>query len=249
MSENVAQAAAPSEFADRPITGADLRGLIVLHGDYVQPSAAALDDLARAVSVLRGRVRVGTDAHLTPAQLLNDQRKKRASEALAMLASVLPGLRENILAAPDVGAPEISELMRLRDLSQIDMLQNTVKEAWEYDWLTPHQELSAQVVGADWAVQYSEAFAVPSPEPVHRAREVRELHKWHHFATFLADKFRDVVKASNPGLPRLKNGNGEATNPVIGFLVAVIPHITGEQPKPDAVRKWLQRNPAGDKPI
>jgi hypothetical protein len=249
-SMTVSQTAAPSEFDGRPITGADLRALIereqVLRGSYVIPTAKALEELAKAVNVLRGRVRTGSNAYLTPEQLLNDQRRACASKALAMLASVLPGLREGILDAPDVGPPKISELMRLGQLSQLDTLQDMVNEAWDYSWITPHQELSIQIVeGADWATQHSGAYAAPPPSP---DREIREIHTWHNFATFLADKFRDVVQASNPGLQRLKIGNSEAPNPVVCFLVAVIPHITGERPPAAAVRKWLQRQSTRDKP-
>lgn len=232
------------DFGWRAVTGEDIRALIerdsVLRGSYGKPSASALEGVANAVSVLRGRVRTGTDAYLTPEQLLNDQRKKDASEALATLARVLPGLREDILTAPDVGPPDISDLLRLGTLSQLDALQDTVNEAWEYGWLIPHQELSIQVtVGAEWTVQYSEAYALPPPS------HDREIFKWHFFATLLADRFRDVVKARNVSLPRLANSNG---GPVARFLVAVIPHITGETPTPDAVRKWLRDHPTGDKP-
>jgi hypothetical protein len=247
MSAKSALRGLPSDFADRPITGADLRGLIdreqVLGINYraVVPGPAALQDLAMAVSVLRGRVRIGTDADLTSKQLLNDERKKIASKALEMLASVLPALREDILAAPECGPSDISHFMRLMSLSQLDALKNTVAEAWEYGWLTPHQELSAQVsVGADWAVQHSDAYAVPAPP------QDREIHKWHNFAAFLADKFRDVMQASNPSLPRLANG-GASPNAVMRFLAAIIPHITGEEPDPGAVRKWLKDHPTGDK--
>ena len=62
----------------------------------------------------------------------------------------------------------------------------------------------------------------------------------------VTDKLRDVVQASNPTLPRLKIGNGESANPIIQFLVLVIPPITGKRPKRGAVRQ-LQRKNTGDK--
>jgi len=59
------------------------------------------------------------------------------------------------------------------------------------------------------------------------------------------EKFRDVVQIANPNLPRLKLSND---GPVVRFLVATIPQITGEQLTPNAVRQWLRRPREGDNP-
>lgn len=212
----------------------------VLRGNFVLPSAEDLEELGKAVSVLRGRVRTANGVYLAPEQLQNDERKKLASDALQILADVLPALREEILGRPDVVSPEISDAMRFGHLSQIDALQMAVAAAMEYVWLIPHQELSISI--SEGMARFSDAFTLPPPSPI------SEIQTWHHFVSYLADKFRDVVQTANPTLPRLRIGNGESANPVVRFLAAVIPHITGEEPKPDAIRKWLQRSPAGDKP-
>lgn len=219
---------------DGPITGADLHALIernaVLRGNYAVPSSAALDALATAISVIRGRCSIGRREGWTPEQIASDNLRRRASDALQTLAEVLPAIRAERLAQPHL-AP--FDALTAMELSQIKALEAVVKKAWEYSWLTPHEELAIQVVvGETWAMEFSDAYAISPPAPD------RELSRWHHFGAWLADVFRDVVQASNPRLPRLGNSND---GPVVRFLACIIPRITGEQPTPAAVRRWLQR--------
>lgn len=225
---------------DGPITGTDLRALIqrnfVLRGGYGPPSAEALEPLAFAVSTLRGRCRMGSQDNWAPNLIALDAHQRRASEALQTLAEVLPVIRAELKRLPNTEPFP----MRASQLRQIDALNATVNEAWEWSCLTPLQELHLQVTGlnepeaagAAWALAKSTAWSVPPPSPI------RELHSWHHFAAWLADQFRDVVQATNPKKPRL--GLGE-NGPVARFVALVIPLITGEQPRQSSVRIWLQR--------
>jgi hypothetical protein len=132
------------DLAERAITGADLRALIerehVLRGRYVPPPAGALEELAKAVTLLRWRVRIANGAHLTSQQRLNDGAKRLASVALQTLGDILSRLREEILAEPE--AAEIFKKLRLQQLSELDALQVAVCEARQYTWLTPDQESS-----------------------------------------------------------------------------------------------------------
>lgn len=242
-SSAVPQATLPT-FAERAITGADLRTLIerggLLRGKYVIPSAVLLEDLASATNVLRARVHRVLQARLEPKLRMSDERKRRASAALQTLADVLPGIRDDILAAPDVelpphiAPPGLSSMMRWEHLSQLDALARMVDEAWEFSWLTPFEEKFVSFTDKVALQPVPGAYAVPAPSPV------RQIDRWHHFVVFLAEKFRDAVQAANPSLPRLANSND---GPVSRFLVAIVPHITAETPTPDAVRKWLRDHP------
>ena len=228
---------------DEPITGADLHALIerkaVLRGDYAVPSSAALDALATAISVIRGRCSTGRREDWTPEQIASDNLRRRASDALQTLAEVLPAIRAERLAQPHL-AP--FDALTAMELSQIKALEAVVKKAWEYSWLTPHEEHHIQVVvGTTWAMEFSDAYAISPPAPD------REMSRWHHFVAWLADAFRDVVAVRNPHLQQL--GVTEH-GPMLRFLVCIIPCITGEQPTQTAVRRWLQRqSKGGDNPI
>lgn len=67
--------------------------------------------------------------------------------------------------------------------------------------------------------------------------------KWHEFSPCLATLFREAVRAENPKLAPLKSSN---KGPVVRFLAAVIPHITGETPELGAIAKYLGRKVKGD---
>jgi hypothetical protein len=231
-----------AEIADRAITGSDLRELIeqhrVLMGDYVPPSASALTSLATAVSVLRGRCRQGKRVSWTPEMHARDQLRRRASQALATLIEVLPELEADSATQALEESDPLFRQMLLKDTEEIAAFRRVVEDTWERGWVIPFHEASIAVsVGAEWAIQHSEAWGVPAPTPV------QETHTWHHFAAWLAERFRDVVQASNPSLPRLKNANG---GPVAKFLAAMVPYITGERPSLDAVRAYLRRDRQGD---
>jgi hypothetical protein len=229
------------------ITGTDLRlfiernKILGVKSRWKTPKPAELVGLANAISALRERVTAGTDASMSPEQLLINQRKEEVRKALATLVRVLPDMQSDISNLGDVLVA--SDFMFVaRCLRQLNALQNAVNEAWDYNWLIPRQELFIRIVAdGNWATKHSDGFSVP---PLSCDREI---HDWKHFAAFLADKFRDVVQASNPSSPRLTNGGG-SPNAVMLFLAAVIPHITGQTPTADAVRKHLKRRPAGDKP-
>ena len=219
---------------DGPITGADLHSLIkrnvVLRGDYAVPSAAALEALAAAISVIRGRCSIGRREGWTPEQIASDNLRGRASDALQTLAEVLPAIRAERLAQPHL-AP--FDALTALELGQIEALEAVVKKAWEYSWLTPHEEQHIQVVvGATWAMEFSDAYAISPPAPDH------EMSRWHHFVAWLADAFREVVAVRNPHLQLL--GVPEH-GPMLRFLACVIPCITGEKPTQTAVRRCLQR--------
>jgi hypothetical protein len=68
-------------------------------------------------------------------------------------------------------------------------------------------------------------------------RIVPEVKTWHQYAVWLAANFRKAMQDANPGLVLRLSNNGPQTR----FLVAVIPLISGETPKGDAVARWLQR--------
>jgi hypothetical protein len=219
---------------DGPITGADLLAVINkkrVCGRYREPTAAQLDRLALAISLVRGRCQVGRPETWTPGQIARDQLQRKASHALGTLAEVLPRLRADYEAEGPFPAPDdLGRLLLKERLEQIRELERIVADVWELTWLIPYQELHILVtVESDWMVEHC---ALPAPTPV------REIHKWHDFAFWLADKFRDVLQNCNPGRPR----PGAAENgPVVKFLAGVIPLVTGEEPKAAAVKEWLRR--------
>ena len=217
---------------DGPITGGDLRSMIVearvlRDGRYRAPLPAMLEDLAMAASVLRGRVRVGRQADITPEGRLSNDRRKKATEALQKLAAVLPEIRAEIRErAANSPWPPLND----GQLEALDELAAAAARAWELPALMPDQEI--EVLGNSGMARFSDAWVVPSPSPE------EEISRWHHFAPFLADAFRDAVQASNRTLPRL---GVSVDGPVPRFLAAVIPHITGETPNTVNVYQELKR--------
>jgi len=238
-----------SELADQPITGADLRRLMdrnkVLRTDYVSPSASALDGLALDISVLRGRCRVGRREAWSAEARRADDLRRMGSAALATLAEILPEMRAECAAAFErADKVDPMRLMFSQHIAEISALERVVADTWERPWITPMEEQQlAVIVGSDWAIQVSPAYKLPPPPAISGVSfppDIREMHKWHHFAHWLAERFRDVVQAANPNLQRLALSNN---GPVVRFFLAVIPHITGEAPTAAAVRKRLRDHP------
>ena len=64
--------------------------------------------------------------------------------------------------------------------------------------------------------------------------------QWHDFVFDLTNAFCDAMQSTNPKvvLPMANEGA------IARFLVAIIPHISGENPKPNAVARYVTRNSA-----
>ena len=220
--------------------GSDLRDIIVREKilsppHYKVPSAEELNELGYIVWTLALRCRNGQLARWSAEEIERDQRLRRARNALRQLADVLPAIRNDVVDDSSrvsmklVGKPniDISSLILSEDLGRLDRLHQVVLEATSYEFLRTQQEhaISTNLGFGGWSV--------PPPS------QDREIHSWHHFAAFLADQFRDVVQAANPTRERLKVGNGN--NPVVKFLVAIIPRITNERPTDRSVREHLRK--------
>ena len=237
--KKTAPRAIPTDFDGRAITGANLRAIIVgenvILDSGVPPSGKALDDLAVTVCLIRQRCRRGILELQTPDHIASDRLRRKASEALQTLAKVLPAIRAEYFKTPDLSPSELNSPMRLMELSQIDTLEGAVKEAQRYPCLTPLEELSIRVFSK--LPRFSVSYALPPPSPI------QDICTWHHFAAFLADKFRTVVQANCPKLDKGRSGVVQDATAAARFVAAVIPHITGEVATPENVRKWIYRHP------
>ena len=65
------------------------------------------------------------------------------------------------------------------------------------------------------------------------------IYGWHNIAHQLAASFVTAMLPTNPKF-RLEHSSA----PCQRFISAVVPHITGEHPSVDAVKKWLMNNPS-----
>ena len=235
----------PPEQFTGPITGADLLALIkqkrVLRGiGYDAPKADSLEELALAVSVLRGRMRLGNgllgpvmfveNQALSQEERESDARKLRATAALQTLAEILPPLRAELAAA---ATHSLWPRLFQSDLKGMDDLLDAIAKCWDNPSLIPRQEHNIFNY-KNAARAHSDAYLVPPISPV------KEIDNWHHFASYLADKFRDVVQAANPNRARLGTSH---SGPVTRFLAAVIPHITDQtqNPSTDAIYQHLSK--------
>lgn len=219
--------------------GSDLRDIIVrekiLSPPYYKvPAAHELNELGYVVWTLALRCRRGQMASWSQEEIERDQRLRRARDALRQLAAALPAIRDDItedssrFSVEIVGKPSIDISSRLlsEDIGRLDRLHRAVLEANSYEFLKTQQERGI-ATNFDFG-----GWSVPPPS------QDCEIYLWHHFAAFLADQFRDVVQAANPTRERLRVGNG--SNPVIKFLAAIIPKISGEKPTLGTVREHLR---------
>lgn len=76
----------------------------------------------------------------------------------------------------------------------------------------------------------------PGHEPI-GMRPNRKGSKWPSYTGILATIFVEAMEETNPGVAIGLGDDG----PVARFIAAVIPFITGENPKPAAIARCLQR--------
>ncbi len=65
-----------------------------------------------------------------------------------------------------------------------------------------------------------------------------DVNKWHYWAVYIASIFCDVINKNNPSID-LRYSN---TGPIVRYLSAVIPLITGEEPTAVNIARYLQRS-------
>jgi hypothetical protein len=63
---------------------------------------------------------------------------------------------------------------------------------------------------------------------------------WHDFVFELANAFCDAIRSTNPDLEITMSNEGAMAR----FLVAIIPHISAENPSLNGVARYVQRNRA-----
>jgi hypothetical protein len=81
-------------------------------------------------------------------------------------------------------------------------------------------------------VREARAFAWANPHERPRA-----IERWHDVAVELAEAFRSAMDSTNAGTTFALSNRG----PLARFLASVIPKVTGEQPRCDAIARYLQR--------
>jgi hypothetical protein len=141
-----------------------------------------------------------------------EARRRRCLEAVRALLNDLPGWENEIRTSIE----QHSEIGRL-------------------DMITKMQSLDLAALRS-----LNDALGIANARPlllVSPSFFTEKVDRWHDFAETLAEAFRQAVRSTNPSLP-LQPSN---TGPVVRFLIAAIPHITGETPTTAAVARYLQR--------
>lgn len=150
---------------------------------------------------------------LAVAMNASDNRRRRFAEALSALAKELPAvLRESQELCADFMAFNKSVPAKFdNELRSLNALSASVA-------------MVTQVMKAE-----EEQAPLPPLDPPTRKR-------WHSVYWALEDFFREAMRSTNdrePGFAR--------EGPVVKFLVAIIPAVTGENPDANAVYDYRQR--------
>lgn len=90
----------------------------------------------------------------------------------------------------------------------------------------------------DCLANFIRSVAAASTSPIIRPAfsAVPRVLSWKDFALEISEAFREVLQATNPG-KKVGVANG---GPVARFIVAVAPHVTGEELKPESVGRTLR---------
>ena len=141
----------------------------------------------------------------------SSDRTRRLASALRTLNDVLPAIRD-----------DCSEALKAaqRSTSQV-MLRSCQKDLVALDAL----------IAAVAATRARHSLLLPI------SQLAAPIERWHHFAEDLADAFRKAMHSTNPGLELRLSNNG----PVVRFLKALVPEITGEKPTLGSIARHLQR--------
>lgn len=128
------------------------------------------------------------------------------------------------------------KLRRFRDaISEIDALLPDLISIWEHLGHSDVVDALNRVKHSHSAVK---SFYVLFPT----GRELNQLPvsrtaDWHTYVQWLRSQFEHAMRSTNPGLDVRPSNDG----PLTRFIAAVIPLITGENPKPPAIARQLQR--------
>jgi hypothetical protein len=195
----------------------------------VKPMTGAM---LRALCAETGVVRSGKEpsraAYEDLAQTINDFRRlvslstgrwressgrtRRLASGLRTLNDVLPAIRD-----------DCSEALKAAQRSRSEVMLRLCQED-----LVALDALIAAVAAT--RVRHSLLLPISQLAP--------PIERWHHFAEDLADAFRGAMHSTNPGLELRLSNNG----PVVRFLKALVPEITGEEPTLNSVARYLQRS-------
>jgi hypothetical protein len=146
-----------------------------------------------------------------PKMLPWDDKHQAFLENLQRLRQQLPDLiREYRAPIPD----EIGNGFKARDQKDVDALEDLKR--------TIESTLARPIW---WAMT---TFVSPLDAKSHSSR-------WHRYVEFVASEFKNAMKSTN-GKP-LENSN---TGPVSVFLAKVIPFVSDERPRQDAIMRYLQ---------
>jgi hypothetical protein len=219
----------------KPMTGAMLRALCAEAGvvrSGKEPSRAAYEDLAQTINDFRRLVSLST------VRRESSRRMHRFMDAVLTLNTELPAIREDCREA--LAQPSRSRKIGVGRLGQD--LHEPAEDGGMAVGHAAHLKLPVMLDLCQEDLVTLDALVAAVAATRKLLLKILNLlgqpiERWHDFALDLAEAFREAMHSTNPGLELRPSNNG----PVVRFLKAVVPKITGEDPTLNSIARYLQR--------
>lgn len=167
-------------------------------------------------------------------------------DGFSMLAKHATAAKKIVISSSYNMPDERKELIdRVEEIIELStrLLKSEMEIKKIYEWAVENREIiSIGAFGVNDRIDIIENFIISASNLRSNGllsgyKKQLSMNKWHSWAVVIASSFCSVINKNNPTVS-LRYSN---TGPIVRYLRAIIPLITGEEPSTVAIARYLQR--------